>query len=122
VIAAALGPVVSPAGFLGQMEGGVLMGLGLATTEHLPMTDGRYGTRNLDTYLVPTLADAPSIEVIAVENLPDGDTIGPRGAGEIGVNIATPAVASAIARALGMPVRRLPVRPDDVLDHLERQP
>jgi len=122
VIAAALGPVASPAGFLGQMEGGALMGIGLATTEHLPMTGGRYGARNLDSYLVPTLADTPALEVIAVENVPDGDTVGPRGAGEIGVNIATPAVANAIATALAMPVDRLPVRADDVLDFLERAP
>ncbi|WP_341677384.1 molybdopterin cofactor-binding domain-containing protein [Niveibacterium sp. SC-1] len=119
VIAAALGPVISPQGFLGQMEGGAMMGAGLALTEHLPTAGGRYLARNLDGYLMPTLMDAPRFEIIAVQGLPEGDEIGPRGAGEIGVNIAAPAVAEAIAAALAMPVRRLPVLPEHILDHLD---
>lgn len=121
-IASALGPVVSPMGLLGQIEGGALMGQGLATTEALPMKDGRYLARNLDAYLVPTLLDAPRWDVTAIEDLPEGDPIGPRGAGEIGVNIATPAVANAVSAALGMPVHHLPIAPDDILDFLEAQP
>lgn len=119
VIAAALGPVVSPMGFLGQMEGGAVIGQGMVTTESLPMRGGRYLARNLDGYLIPTLADAPAMEVIAIEELPQGDAVGPRGAGEIGVNIAVPAIANAIGAALGVPVRHLPVAPDDVLDMLD---
>ncbi len=120
--ASALGPVVSPLGYLGQIEGGLLMGQGMATLEDLPMREGRYLTRNLDGYFIPTLLDAPQIEVIAIEDILDGDEIGPRGAGEIGVNIGAPAVANAIAEALQMPVRQLPVSAERVLDHLERQP
>jgi CO/xanthine dehydrogenase Mo-binding subunit len=119
VLAAALGPVASPQGLLGQMEGGALIGQGLATTEVLAMRDARYLARNLDGYLIPTLADAPAIEVIAIENVMEGDTVGPRGAGEIGVNIATPAIANGISAAIGMPVDRLPVAPDAILDYLE---
>jgi CO/xanthine dehydrogenase Mo-binding subunit len=119
LVVTALGPVASPQGLLGQMEGGALIGQGLATTEHLPMREGRYLARNLDAYLLPTLADAPATEVIAIENLPAGDTVGPRGAGEVGVNIATPAIANAVSAAIGMPVDRLPISPDDVLDFLE---
>jgi CO/xanthine dehydrogenase Mo-binding subunit len=121
VMASALGPVVSPMGLLGQMEGGALMGQGLATVERLPMRDGRYLARNLDAYLVPTLADAPRAEVHAIEDLMPGDPVGPRGAGEIAVNIAVPAVANAVSAAIGMPIDRLPIDPDDLLDFLERQ-
>ena len=120
-VAAALGPVVSPAGLLGQIEGGALMGQGLATTESLPMRGARYLARNLDGYLVPTLLDAPRWDVTAIEDLPEGDPIGPRGAGEIGVNVAAPAVANAVSAAIGMPVDRLPIAPDDILDFLDRQ-
>lgn len=120
VIAPALGPVVSRMGFLGQMEGGAVIGQGMVTTESLPMAAGRYLARNLDAYLIPTLADAPAMEILPIEALLEGDAIGPRGAGEIGVNIAVPAIANAIGVALGVPVRRLPVAPDDVMDILER--
>jgi len=120
LVASALGPVVSAQGYLGQIEGGALMGAGMVLTEDLPMVQGRYQSRNLDGYLMPTLADAPVCEVIAVTNTWPGDTVGPRGAGEIGVNIGATAVANAISKVIGHPVRRLPVRPDDMLDLLEQ--
>lgn len=115
----ALGPVASPMGLLGQIEGGALMGIGAAVMEDLPVRDGRYQMHNLDTYLIPTLQDAPDYEVNAIQALLPGDPYGPRGAGEIGVNAAAPAVANAIATATGMAVNTIPVRPDDVLDFLE---
>ncbi|CAN7635439.1 xanthine dehydrogenase family protein molybdopterin-binding subunit [Caballeronia sp. LjRoot31] len=90
VVAAALGPVVSRQGFLGQMEGGALIGQGLVTIEALPMAKGRYLARNFDSYFIPTFADAPQTEVIAIENLMPGDRHGPRGAGEIGANFGPP--------------------------------
>lgn len=121
VVAAALGPVVSRHGFLGQMEGGSLIGQGMATIESLPMAEGRYLARNFDSYFIPTFADAPRAEIIAIENLLPGDTHGPRGAGEIGANFGAPTVANAIASALGTPIFKLPFTPDDVLDRLEQQ-
>ena len=120
VIAAALGPVVSAMGLLGQLEGGAVTGLGMVLTEHLPMEGGRYLVRNLDGYLVPTIADAPDIEIIAIRNLRDDDRLGPRGAGEIGVNVAVPAIANALSDALdGAALRHLPVTPEQVFAAVE---
>ena len=49
------------------------------------MKDSNYLRHNLDTYLVPTFKDSrSSIRVEAIEDLPEGDTFGPRGVGEIG--------------------------------------
>jgi CO/xanthine dehydrogenase Mo-binding subunit len=118
-LTAALGPVVSAIGFLGQMEGGALIGQGMATTELLPMKDGHYLARNFDSYLIPTLADAPAMDISAIENLLPGDTIGPRGAGEISTNIAAAAIPNALCAALGMPVTHLPLAADEILDFLE---
>ena len=115
----AVGPVVSAMGYLGQFEGGALMGQALCTQEALDCVDGHYQQRNLDSYLIPTLADAPVFDVWAVEGLPEGDTAGPRGTGEISVNIAAPACANAIACALQAPIDRLPVRPETVFRLLE---
>ncbi|MCS6764338.1 MAG: molybdopterin-dependent oxidoreductase [Candidatus Protistobacter heckmanni] len=116
----ALGLVASPMGYLGQMEGGALIGQSLATTEDLRMAGGRYLARNLDGYLVPTLADAPELEVCTVQNLMPGDTVGPRGAGEISMNIAVAVVANAAAEAIGMPVNMLPLTAERILDWLEQ--
>jgi CO/xanthine dehydrogenase Mo-binding subunit len=119
LVCAALGPVVSTQGYLGQMEGGALMGQAMCTQEDLRCVDGYYSARNLDAYLIPTVVDAPAVEVIAIENLPSDDPIGPRGAGEISVNIATPAVANALAAALRHPITRLPLTPADAIEMLE---
>lgn len=115
VMAPACGPVVVPQTFLGQVEGGAVMGLGLALLEDLPMTDGRYAHLNFDGYVIPGLADAPPVEVLAIEDLDAGDAIGPRGVGEVVINAAVAAIANAVAETTGRVITRVPVRPGDLL-------
>jgi CO/xanthine dehydrogenase Mo-binding subunit len=115
VFAPACGPVVVEQQYVGQVEGGAVMGLGLALLEDLPMQQGRYLHLNFDSYIMPSLADAPQIDVLAVEHLDPGDAIGPRGVGEIIINAALAAIANAVADATGRPITRVPIRPDDVL-------
>ena len=119
VMCTALGPVASAQGSLGQMEGGAVIGLAMCTQEDLQCVDGHYTTHNLDGYLIPTMADAPRMQVLAIENLPKDDPIGPRGAGEISVNFALPAVANALATALQHPVTHIPMTPARVIAALE---
>lgn len=111
--AIAAGPVVNPMGYLGQIEGGASMALGFTLYEDALMQNGRYATANLDTYLVPTFCDAPeTVTVEAIEELPEGDSFGPRGVGELGTVALAPAVASAIFDATGVRVTKLPVSPE----------
>lgn len=119
VIVTGLGPVISAQGLLGQIEGGAAMALGLALLEDLPSPQASFTARNFDGYFIPTLADVPSIEVIAVEDLPAADKVGPRGAGEVSVSSALAAIANALADATGQGVSRLPVKPAQVLALLE---
>jgi xanthine dehydrogenase D subunit len=110
--AVAAGPVVNPMGYVGQIEGGSGMALGFALLEDAVMENGHYLTGNLDTYLIPTIADAcGSVAVEPVEDLPEGDPYGPRGIGEIGSVGLAPAIAAAIHEATGVRVSRLPVDP-----------
>jgi len=115
--AVAAGPVANPQGYLGQIEGGSSMAVGFTLSEDAIMSGGSYVTKNLDTYLVPTIADMNgSIQVQPIEDLPDHDTYGPRGIGEVGsVNLA-PAVASAVYQAVGKRVNRLPIEPEWLQD------
>jgi len=106
----AAGPVANPQGYLGQIEGGSSMAIGFTLTEDAVMQDGVYVTKNLDTYLVPTIADMKgSIRVEAIEDLPEDDVYGPRGIGEIGSVTLAPAIAEAIFDATGVRVTKLPV-------------
>lgn len=115
--AVAAGPVVNPMGYLGQIEGGNVMALGFTLTEDALMEEGRYLTKNLDTYLIPTIHDVPEqIRVEALEELPVEDVYGPRGVGEVGTVALAPAVVSAIYHATGKWVSKLPVSPEQLVE------
>jgi len=116
----ATGPVISEKGVQAQCEGGAALAVGFLTMEGLQTRDGRFLTDNLDGYLVPTIADAPEVQVHCVTDLPP-DPLGPRGVGEIGVNAAAPAIANAIMAATGLACRSLPVDAAAILDSLEAQ-
>ena len=110
--AVAAGPVVNPQGYVGQIEGGSGMALGYALMEDAVMENGRYLTGNLDTYLIPTIADlSGTVAVEPIEDLPEGDPYGPRGIGEIGSVGLAPAIAAAVHDATGVRVNRLPIDP-----------
>ncbi|MCL6548451.1 MAG: xanthine dehydrogenase subunit D [Alicyclobacillus sp.] len=114
--AVAAGPVVYPLGYAGQIEGGSAMGIGFALLEDAPMAEGRYLVANLDSYLLPTVADVPRhMGVDALEGLPPGDPFGPRGVGEVGTVAVAPAMAAAVYDAIGHFVQRLPISRAEVL-------
>lgn len=110
--AVAAGPVMNPQGYLGQIEGGSSMAYGFALTEEALMQKGHYITKNLDTYLIPTVADlSAAVDVLPIEDLPEGDPYGPRGVGEIGSIGLAPAIASAVRQAAELWIDRLPIDP-----------
>jgi len=116
----AAGPVIDLAAYLGQMEGGLVQGLGLTLTEEVLIRDSRFLTTNYDTYFMPTVRDAPErMTTFALEDLDPGDPFGPRGAGEIGINAVTAALANAVADATGSWPAVTPFRPEDILDFCE---
>lgn len=117
----AAGPVIDVAAYLGQMEGGAIQGLGFTLTEDAIMHDGAYVTGNFDTYMLPGIRDsAETISVYALEGLDAGDELGPRGAGELGIGAITPAIANAVADAIGHRPLSLPFSPEDILDAIGR--
>jgi CO/xanthine dehydrogenase Mo-binding subunit/CO/xanthine dehydrogenase FAD-binding subunit len=115
----AAGPVMDPAGYLGQFEGGNVQGMGFALTEDSLLEGGRYVTRNLDTYMVPTILDAPhDMRTYAVEALDPGDPYGARGIGELSIGAVAAAIANAVGDATGTWPTALPIDPEAMLDVL----
>jgi len=115
----ACGEPVNRLAFDGQMAGAAVQALGFCLTEDLPALDGVFQAGNLDGYMLPTIADAPEVVVQPMTWLAPDDPVGLRGAGEIGINAAAPAIANAVAAALGKAPPRLPVSPGWVLAVLE---
>jgi len=116
-----VGRAINPAAVRGQIIGGSHQGLGYALMEEYIVKDGITLTPSLAEYLIPTSCDFPSTEAIILES---GSGIGPFGAkgiGEPSLTPAAPAVANAVADAIGIRIREVPLTPERVLAALKRK-
>ncbi|MBI4013977.1 MAG: molybdopterin-dependent oxidoreductase, partial [Candidatus Rokubacteria bacterium] len=105
-----LGRAINPQAAEGQIEGGVVMGLGFALTEeYLPGV-----TLNFSTYLIPTTLEVPEIVPILVETGEPSGPFGAKGVGEPAMIATAPAALNAISRAIGRRLWRLPATPERV--------
>jgi selenium-dependent xanthine dehydrogenase len=107
-----VGKTINPLGLLGQIEGGVMMGLGNALTEEYIVEEGRVFTDRLARYRVPSVVFTPEIIPIVVEHPTGEGPHGAKGIGEITSIPTTPAIVNAIYNACGVRIRRLPVDQD----------
>jgi isoquinoline 1-oxidoreductase beta subunit len=104
------GTVVDPDSARAQCEGAALWGLSMALYEGTTIENGNVVDRNLGTYTPLRMIDTPDMEIAFVDS-----TEVPVGLGEPGTTVIAPAVANAIFNAVGVRIRQLPIRPDDVL-------
>jgi xanthine dehydrogenase YagR molybdenum-binding subunit len=112
------GRIINPKPARNQIEGAVVMGIGMALFESA-RHDKRYGATinsNLADYIMSTNADAPAIDVTFLDH-PDTvlNALGARGVGEIGLAGTAAAITAAVYHATGVRVRELPVRIEDLL-------
>ncbi|MFQ5913533.1 MAG: xanthine dehydrogenase family protein molybdopterin-binding subunit [Nitrospinota bacterium] len=117
-----VGRAVNRTSVEGQMEGGAYMGLGQSLMEEVILNDGVTQTPNLETYLLPTALDTPDVKAEILESECGLGPFGAKGIGEPSLTPAAAAVALAVADALGMPVRELPITPERVLAALASLP
>jgi xanthine dehydrogenase D subunit len=110
-----VGRALNPQSILGQIEGGILQGVGLATMEELLVDRGVVRNASFTDYLIPTILDAPEVEAILIEEPEPGGPFGAKGMAELPTIAATPAVMAAIRAATGRPLTRVPVRPEDIV-------
>ncbi|MBI5823803.1 MAG: molybdopterin-dependent oxidoreductase [Chloroflexi bacterium] len=104
-----VGMAVNPLGLQGQIEGGVMMGLGNALTEEFIMEDGNVVTDHLARYRVPGIMLTPEITSIIVEHPISTGPYGAKGVGEICSIPTTPAITNAIYNAVGVRIFKTPV-------------
>ncbi|GAB4538771.1 MAG: selenium-dependent xanthine dehydrogenase [Anaerolineales bacterium] len=104
-----VGMAVNPLGLQGQIEGGVMMGLGNCLTEEFIVQDGYVVTDHLARYRVPGIMLAPEIIPIIVEHPTAEGPYGAKGVGEVCSIPTTPAITNAIYNAVGVRIDSLPV-------------
>jgi selenium-dependent xanthine dehydrogenase len=109
IVANDAGEVINPLGFQGQVEGGVMMGLGNALTEHFIVEEGHVITDRLARYRIPSITHTPEITSIVVEHPTKDGPYGAKGIGEVVSIPTTPAITNAIYNAVGVRIDTLPV-------------
>lgn len=118
-----VGRALNPQSVIGQIEGGIAQGLGLAVMEEIVQTEGRIRNGSFTDYLLPTALDMPPVVTALVEEPDPQAPLGAKGVGEPPCIAATPAIVAAIRDALRQAdgddrraglINRVPVRPDDI--------
>ena len=109
-----VGVVINPIGHQGQINGGVVQGIGHALTEELALDAGRVVNPSLADYKLPSMADLPELRTALVES---EEGVGPyrtKGIGEYAIEGVSAAVANAIADAAGVRITDGPVTAEKV--------
>jgi xanthine dehydrogenase molybdenum-binding subunit len=104
-----VGEAFNPLGLQGQVEGGVMMGIGSCLTEEFVVEQGRVVTDHLARYRMPGIMLTPEITSIVVEHPAAHGPYGAKGVGEICTIPTPPAITNAIYNAVGVRIDRLPV-------------
>lgn len=115
-----VGKAVSPKLCRGQIEGGVLQGVGYAVREEMTYVEGKgFYNKGFHSYMLPTADDRPEIESILVENPDPSGVFGIIGIGECGVNPTLAAIGNAVEDATGVRFHEFPLTPARVLAGLK---
>jgi len=103
----------------GQIEGGVIQGIGYAIYENVVWNHGRMENAQMTNYIIPTSMDVPSMRVIFEENPYPYGPMGAKGIGELPIDGPAPAVANAIENAIGVNVTSIPALPEMLMQAAE---
>jgi selenium-dependent xanthine dehydrogenase len=114
-----VGRAINPMAVEGQLEGGVMMGLGYALTEEFKVEEGRVLSDSFAKYKVPRIHQIPEIVPIIVEHEAAEGPYGAKGVGEITSIPTTAAITNAIYAACGARIFSLPATPTRILAALE---
>ena len=108
------GVIMNPIGHQGQIDGGVVQGLGYGMIEYLPVQDGRVEVAHFGEYKIPNVKDIPPLKTVLLES---ESGVGPykvKGIGENPISPVAPAIANAIEDAVGVRIRDLPITAEKI--------
>lgn len=115
-----IGRAINPMLVEGQIEGGVVQGIGFALTEEMSLENGRVTNPDFLDYKCPVAADIPPIHTHIVESIEPNGPFGAKGIGELAFVPAAAAIANAIADAVGFHLTDLPITPFRLLQAIRQ--
>ena len=116
-----VGTIINPMTHQGQIDGGVIQGLGYALMEEMQTEEGRISTLSLGDYKMPTIKDIPLLETVLLEPAPGPAPYEGKGIGETSNVPVAAAIANAVHDAVGVRIQDLPITAEKVLAALKEQ-
>jgi CO/xanthine dehydrogenase Mo-binding subunit len=115
------GTVINPIAHRGQLVGGFAFGYGAALMEGLLVEDGVVLNLSLADMKIPTARDLPRLRIVELPTSVGPGAFGAKAAGELTNAPVAPAIANAIADAVGVRLTELPITAERVLEALRKQ-
>ena len=116
-----VGTVINPITHQGQIDGGVVMGLGQAVMEELSLDNGKVANANLGDYKLPGIRDIPRLDTVLVDSEGGLAPYGGKAIGEFANNNPPAAIANAVADAVGVRLFEMPVTAEKVYRGLKER-
>ena len=113
-----VGTIINPLIHQGQIEGGIVQGLGYALAEEIQLDDGRITTVTLGDYKIPNIRDNVPLTTSLVRAKVGPGPFGAKSVAEAGISVVAPAVANAVYNATGVRITELPVTAEKVRNGL----
>ena len=122
VVAQEVGKAINPMSLMGQIQGGVTQGIGFALYESLRINEvGETLEKTFKAYRLPLAVDVPRVEAIISEHPDSEGPFGAKGAAEPPILLPAAVIAAAVSDAIGKPIRKIPITPEDVLAALQSE-
>ncbi|MBV9579538.1 MAG: xanthine dehydrogenase family protein molybdopterin-binding subunit [Chloroflexi bacterium] len=119
LLVADVGTIINPVAHQGQLDGGLMFGIGAALMEDLSVEEGRITTPSLGDYKLPCQMDTPPFRTVLIHDPTDGPgPLGGKAAGELTNTSVAPAVANAVAAACCARVTLIPMTAERILETL----
>jgi CO/xanthine dehydrogenase Mo-binding subunit len=116
-----VGRAINPMAIEGQIQGGVVQGLGWALMENMVTEGGIIRNPDFLDYVIPTALDVPDITPVLVEPIEPNGPYGAKGIGEPALNPSMSAITNAIYNATGIRIKELPVSAEMILGELRKR-
>lgn len=113
--------ILHPVNHQGQIDGGIMQGIGYALTEELRIEEGRVTTANLGDYKIPNVRDVAPLRTTLVPGGPGASPFQSKEIGESAISQVAPAIANAVYDAVGVRITDLPITSEKVFRALQAQ-
>lgn len=106
--------ILNPVGHQGQIDGGIVQGLGYALVEEMVVDEGRVTTVNLGDYKIPSVKDISALRTTLVRGDAGAAPFQSKEVGESAISQVAPAIANAVYNAVGVRIMDLPITAEKV--------